>query len=69
VPHRRPRLSTSRVGDGKVWVAPIEYVILRDVASMLRISGDTVKWDVMHRWSDRVDLQKTLELARQDSPD
>jgi hypothetical protein len=46
------------VGGGNIWVAPIEYVILRkleyfeqsgsdrhlrDVAMMLRISGDTVE--------------------------
>jgi hypothetical protein len=69
VPHRRPRLSTRRVGDGEIWVAPIEYVILRDVASMLRISGETVDWDVMLEWARRLDLQETLDRTRQYSPD
>jgi hypothetical protein len=78
---RRMRL---QVGGAAIWVAPIEYVILRkleyydhsasdrhlrDVAMMLRISSDTVQWDVMRQWSERLDLQKTLELARQYSPD
>jgi hypothetical protein len=55
---RRMRLP---VGDTEIWVAPIEYVILRkleyyehagsdrhlrDVAMMLRISGETVDWAV-----------------------
>jgi len=78
---RRMRL---QVGRAAIWVAPIEYVILRkleyydhsgsdrhlrDVAMMLRISSDTVQWDVMRQWSERLDLQQTLELARQYSPD
>jgi hypothetical protein len=78
---RRLRL---RVGDIEIRVAPIEYVILRkleyyeqsgsdrhlrDVAMMLRISGETVDWDVMLEWVHRLGLQKTLDRARQYSPD
>lgn len=78
---RRMRL---RVGDTEIWVAPIEYVILRkleyyeqsgsdrhlrDVAMMLRISGETVDWDVMLEWAQRLDLQETLEQAQRYSTD
>lgn len=78
---RRIRLE---VGDTEIWVAPIEYVILRkleyyeqsgsdrhlrDVAMMLRISGDTVNSDVLREWSEHLDLQGTLERARRFSPD
>jgi hypothetical protein len=78
---RRVRL---QVGGGKIWVAPIEYVILRkleyfqhsgsdrhlrDVAMMLRISGDTVDSDSLMEWGERLDLLDTLQQARSFSPD
>lgn len=78
---RRMRL---RVGDTEIWVAPIEYVILRkleyykqsgsdrhlrDVAMMLRISGETVDRDATLHWARELDLQETLERAHQYSPD
>jgi hypothetical protein len=71
------------VGGAGIWVAPIEYVILRkleyyeqagsdrhlrDVAMMLRISGDTVDSDSLLEWAQRIDLLRTLEQARRFSP-
>jgi hypothetical protein len=78
---RRVRL---RVGGAEIWVAPIEYVILRkleyyeqsgsdrhlrDVAMMLRISGDSVDSGSLHQWGERRDLLETLKQARSFSPD
>jgi len=78
---RRVRL---RLGGAEIWVAPIEYVILRkleyyeqsgsdrhlrDVAMMFRISGDTVDTDELLQWAEQLDLLKTLERARRFSPD
>jgi hypothetical protein len=78
---RRMRLP---VGGAEIWVAPIEYVILRkleyydqsgsdrhlrDVAMMLRISGDTVDEAALLAWSQQLELQETLDLARRFSPD
>jgi hypothetical protein len=72
------------VGGGGIWVAPVEYVILRkleyfehsgsdrhlrDVAMMLRISGDSVDSDSLMGWAQRLDLVRTLERAREFSPD
>lgn len=73
---RRLRLSVSGAG---IWVAPIEYVILRkleyyvhsgsdrhvrDVAMMLRISGEKVDPEALQVWTRRLDLEPTLEEAR-----
>jgi hypothetical protein len=78
---RRVRL---QVGDAAIWVAPIEYVVLRkleyyessgsdrhlrDVVMMLRISGETVDLDALLEWTERLHLQATLEQARGFSPD
>jgi hypothetical protein len=78
---RRVRL---QVGAGEIWVAPIEYVILRkleyyelsgsdrhlrDVAMMLRISGDTVSQGILLQWAERLELLEVLEQARSFSPD
>ncbi|MFP4622622.1 MAG: hypothetical protein ACLFRX_00430 [Gemmatimonadota bacterium] len=78
---RRARL---QVGGGRIWVAPIEYVILRkleyfehsgsdrhlrDVAMMLRISGDTVDPGSLLQWAEDLDLLATLKQARSFSPD
>jgi hypothetical protein len=71
-------------GGAGIWVAPIEYVILRkleyyeqagsdrhlrDVAMMLRISGDRVDPGSLMEWAQRLDLVRTLEQARRFSPD
>jgi hypothetical protein len=78
---RRTRL---RVGGVQISVAAIEYVILRkleyyqqsgsdrhlrDVAMMLRISGETVDEAALTAWCERLELQEALELARRFSPD
>jgi hypothetical protein len=78
---RRVRL---QVGGGEIWVAPIEYVIirkleyyelsgsdrhLRDVVMMLRISGDTVNQGILLQWAEHLDLLQVLEQARHFSPD
>jgi hypothetical protein len=62
-----------------IWVAPIEYVILRkleyyrssgserhvrDVALMLRISGNQVDGRVLDAWIDRLDLRREMDQAR-----
>jgi len=72
------------VDGAEIWVAPIEYVIarkleyfrhfgsdrhLRDVAMMLRISGEMVDWRSLHEWCARLDLEETLDRARRYSPD
>lgn len=66
-----------------IWVAPIEYVILRkieyygasgserhlrDVAMMLRISGEMLDREAFDRWTGRLDLQDLVERARGYSP-
>lgn len=63
----------------KIWVAPIEYVILRkleyfqasgsdrhlrDVAMMLRVSGDSVEAPELARWIEELDLQGPMQGAR-----
>ena len=78
---RRVRL---RIGAGEIWVAPIEYVILRkleyfemsgsdrhlrDVAMMLRISGETIDSEVLLEWCDRLGIRKALDQAHRFSPD
>jgi hypothetical protein len=78
---RRVRL---RVGGGEIWVAPIEYVILRkleyyelsgsdrhlrDVAMMLRISDDIVNQGILLQWAERLEFLEVLEQARRYSPD
>lgn len=78
---RRLRL---QVGVAEIWVAPIEYVILRkleyyvhsgsdrhvrDVAMMLRISGENVDPEALLEWARRLDLESTLEEARRHAPD
>lgn len=62
-----------------IWVAPIVYVVLRkleyyrasgsdrhlrDVAMMLRISGEAVDQRALDRWIDELDLREVLEEAR-----
>ncbi len=66
-----------------IWVAPIEYVILRkleyfrasdserhlrDVAMMIRISGDSVDQPELERWIDELDLGDVIENARRYRP-
>jgi len=73
---RRLRLPVDRMA---IWVAPLEYVILRkleyfrisgsdrhlrDIAMMLRISGDSMDAEAFGRWVGKLDLRETLEAAR-----
>jgi len=73
---RRVRM---RLGDLGIWVAPIEYVILRkleyyrasdsdrhlrDVAMMLRISGDLIDSEALDAWLGTLQLRVTFERAR-----
>lgn len=63
----------------QIWVAPIEYVILRkleyfqasgsdrhlrDVAIMLRVSGDSVDRPELEDWIERLSLREAMERAR-----
>ena len=65
------------VGTIPVWVAPIEYVILRklewhrdgggsrhldDIRAMLRISGTTVDGSVLEEWVKRLGLEREWQL-------
>ncbi len=66
--------------DGETtWVAPPEYVIvrkleffreggsekhLRDIAAMLRVSGDLVRTDVVEEWATRLGLAAEWQRAR-----
>jgi hypothetical protein len=73
---RRQRIQTESIA---IWVAPIEYVIvrklayhrfsgsdrhLRDVAAMLRISGDRIDQPALERWVTAMELTETLKAAR-----
>lgn len=73
---RRERLLLE---DLAIWVAPIECVVLRkleyyrdsgsdrhlrDVAMMLRISGETVEEPELERWIGELDLGTVMERAR-----
>lgn len=73
---RRERM---RVNAFKIWVAPVEYVILRkleyyrssgserhlrDVGMMFRISGDLVDEDDLEEWSARLEVEDELEEGR-----
>jgi len=77
---RRTRM---RVESGDIRLAPIEYVILRklqyyraagserhlrDVAMMLRISGDTIDAEAFRPWIRQLELGDLLEEARSCSP-
>ena len=74
--HRRQRLTLDQLG---IWVAPMEYVVirklqyfeasgserhLRDVAAMLRISGDLLDRPALDDWIERMGLRAPLEKAR-----
>ena len=63
----------------EIWVAPLEYVVLRklqyyqasesdrhlrDIAMMLRISGDLVDAGAMDRWLTELDLGDTFRQAQ-----
>lgn len=65
-------------GDTEVWVAPLEYVVLRklqyyrasgsdrhlrDVAMMLRVSGELLDTDAMARWLTELELADLYRLA------
>lgn len=77
---RRLRLP---VEDVSIWVAPIEYVIirklqyylmsgserhLRDVAMMLRISAASVDERELERWADSLDLREAIEATERYEP-
>lgn len=66
------------VGDGTVWLAPLEYVIvlklryykdggserhLRDVAAMRRISGDLIDEPALDGWLARLGLEREWRKA------
>lgn len=78
---RRERIS---VEGFSIWLAPVEYVILRkleyyrdsgsdrhlrDVEMMLRISGDAVDPGSLRQWSRRMEIEEQLEEARRSEPD
>lgn len=77
------RIVRLRVGAGDISVAPIEYVIirkleyyrdsgsdrhLRDIAMMLRFSGDAVHEDSLKEWCGRLGLTSVLERAERFDP-
>lgn len=66
------------IADDTIWVAPIEYVILkklayyrdgrsdrhlRDIGSMVRLSGDQVDRPVLDAWLERLGLQREWGLV------
>jgi hypothetical protein len=70
------------VGGEAVWVAPIEYVILRklewhrdggaprhleDVRAMLRVSGDNVDQAALGAWVARLGLENEWRLVGRES--
>jgi hypothetical protein len=74
-----PRRRVLSVGETPIWIAPLEYVILmkldyfrqggsdrhlRDIAAMLRQSGDLVDHAVMDEWIHRLQLASEWKLAR-----
>lgn len=73
-----------RVGNLAIWLAPVEYVILRkleyfctsgserhlrDVAMMLRVSEEEVDADSLEMWTRRLGLEEQLERARRFDPE
>ena len=78
---RRQRLALE---SGELWVAPVEYVILRkldyyraggserhlrDIAMMFRISGEMINGVALRGWCARLGLEDALETAKGYSPD
>jgi hypothetical protein len=72
--HRRP----VAVADGTIWLAPMEYVILkklvyyregrsdrhlRDIRTMLRLSGDLLDETTLRAWLGRLDLEREWALV------
>ncbi|HSW28590.1 MAG TPA: nucleotidyl transferase AbiEii/AbiGii toxin family protein [Longimicrobiales bacterium] len=70
-------------GSIQIWVAPMEYVILRklqyyrdsgsdrhlrDIAMMLRISGDMLDRDALATWLSRLDLAGVFLVAERYTP-
>lgn len=66
------------IADGAIWLAPIEYVILkkltyyrdghsdrhlRDIAAMLRLSGDLLDEAALKLWVHTLDLQREWALV------
>jgi hypothetical protein len=77
---RRRRLE---VVGADIWVAPIEYVILKkleyyrlagsdrhlgDIAAMRRISGETIDAAALASWIERLELEREWRLAERRSP-
>jgi hypothetical protein len=78
---RRSRMQVETID---IWVAPLEYVILRkllyyqtsgsdrhlrDIAMMLRISGDILDVDALRGWLSRLDLEGVFQRARRYEPE
>ena len=72
------RRSTLAFDDGRISMAPIEYVVLRkleyyrssgserhlrDVAMMLRVSGEMINQRELDEWIERLSLRAALEAA------
>lgn len=72
-----------QVVDADIWIAPIEYVIVKkleyyrmagsdrhldDIAAMRRISGETIDAAVLASWIDRLGLEPEWQLAERRSP-
>jgi hypothetical protein len=66
------------IEDIAIWIAPVEYVILRklqyfqlsrsdrhirDVAMILRISGDIIDFPELDVWIEKLELRKEMDLA------
>lgn len=77
---RRRRIELEAI---QIWVAPLEYVVLRklqyyrssqsdrhlrDVSMMLRISGELLDEDALRGWLSRLDLAGTYLEAQRYSP-
>lgn len=74
-----PRRMRVEIGDLGIWIAPVEYVIvrkleyfrmsnydrhIRDVAMILRISGDAIDQQDLGLWIERRGLLEELDAAR-----
>lgn len=73
-----PRRRAIQLGEGQVWIAPIEYVIvlklryfreshsdrhLRDIAAMRRLSGELIDQRALQDWIGRLGLESEWQMA------